>query len=443
MKKKLIAFIIIGAIGSSCFLGDSSAYAVSKKDNENKIEENKDKIDNLKKEKDKVNENKEKKNDELNKVLGEIDKQGKIVSDSENVVLGYQKKVSELNGEIDSINNKIKDIENSVKTKEEAIEKNQKKKEENQKILDSRLREYYKTNMGTSMLSAVLNSDGFSDLISNIYTMNKIIDIDNKLIKESKELDKKLQEEKVELDREKSLKDSEKAKISEKKNEQESLKKKAEEERDKQKAELSKLEKLEDDKKAVLDNMSKKESSIKDEINDLESYNKELQNQIDKLFEELNNKNNSNNNKGNSSNNSDHSNSGSKEEHVSGKYIRPTSGPVTSPYGPRVHPIKGQVGFHTGVDLGAPNGAPIKAAANGTVVLAGWVSGYGKTVIIDHGNGEQTLYAHTSAYNVTEGQSVKQGQVIANVGSTGNSTGPHLHWEVRKNGQHVSPMGYV
>ena len=127
----------------------------------------------------------------------------------------------------------------------------------------------------------------------------------------------------------------------------------------------------------------------------------------------------------------------------SGGMIWPLSGPVTSEFGWRTHPIFGTARFHSGLDIGGDYGLPIYAAASGTVIHAGWISGYGNTVIIDHGGGVTTLYGHNDSLNVGVGQTVSQGQVIAMCGSTGNSTGPHCHFEVRENGEPVSPYGYL
>ncbi len=126
----------------------------------------------------------------------------------------------------------------------------------------------------------------------------------------------------------------------------------------------------------------------------------------------------------------------------SGRFIRPVNGTITSRYGMRVHPIFKVRRMHNGIDFSAPHGTPIAAADSGVVVEARYIRGYGNTVIIDHGGGVATLYAHCSAILVSEGQTVQRGQIIARVGSTGYATGPHLHFEVRINGDPVNPAGY-
>lgn len=123
--------------------------------------------------------------------------------------------------------------------------------------------------------------------------------------------------------------------------------------------------------------------------------------------------------------------------------IWPAGGSISSPFGNRVHPIYGTVRFHAGIDLAAPSGTPLMAALPGTVISAGWQDGYGETVIIDHGGGMTTVYPHMSGYNTSTGDTVDQGVVIGYVGSTGNSTGPHLHFEVRLNGVAQDPMLYL
>jgi len=118
----------------------------------------------------------------------------------------------------------------------------------------------------------------------------------------------------------------------------------------------------------------------------------------------------------------------------------PVSGHVTSGFGSRFHPILGYQRFHAGLDLAATFGSPIKAAADGRVVSAGWHGGYGRLVAVMHGGGIETLYGHMSQIAARPGETVRQGQVIGYVGSSGLSTGPHLHYEVLKSGRPVNPL---
>ena len=121
----------------------------------------------------------------------------------------------------------------------------------------------------------------------------------------------------------------------------------------------------------------------------------------------------------------------------------PGYGWITSPFGIRADPFLGTRRMHTGVDIGAPYGAKIVAAESGAVLLAQWYGGYGNAIVIDHGNKISTLYGHSSKILVKAGQEVVRGQTIAYVGSTGLSTGPHLHFEVRRNGQVTNPLDWV
>ncbi|HRJ26061.1 MAG TPA: peptidoglycan DD-metalloendopeptidase family protein [Fimbriimonadaceae bacterium] len=126
-----------------------------------------------------------------------------------------------------------------------------------------------------------------------------------------------------------------------------------------------------------------------------------------------------------------------------GSFQRPVSGRITSGFGMRFHPILKQNRMHNGIDFAAPTGTPIVSVAPGVVLSAGYRRGYGNTVVIDHGGGMSTLYAHCSRLFVSEGQRVTRGQRIAAVGSTGLSTGPHLHFEVRIDGRPVDPRRYL
>lgn len=127
-----------------------------------------------------------------------------------------------------------------------------------------------------------------------------------------------------------------------------------------------------------------------------------------------------------------------------GTFIHPLPGRrISSGFGYRTHPILKRRKMHTGLDIPAPSGTPIKAAAAGTVVFSGWKKGYGKCVIINHGQGFATLYGHMSSIKMTNGQKINQGAIVGGVGTTGMSTGNHLHFEVRINGKCVNPSKYV
>ncbi len=129
---------------------------------------------------------------------------------------------------------------------------------------------------------------------------------------------------------------------------------------------------------------------------------------------------------------------------LSGNLYWPTTNRlITSTFGYRRHPIWGIRMFHSGIDISGSYGDPIYAVNEGRVIYSGWQSGYGKVIIIDHGNGMSTLYAHCSVLLAGEGEQVKKGQLIGKVGSTGWSTGPHLHFEVRKDGTPVNPLSMV
>jgi murein DD-endopeptidase MepM/ murein hydrolase activator NlpD len=116
---------------------------------------------------------------------------------------------------------------------------------------------------------------------------------------------------------------------------------------------------------------------------------------------------------------------------------------VTSGYGMRLDPFLKQLALHTGVDFRAEPGDPVRAAASGKVTQAGWQGGYGIMVEVDHGNGLATRYAHLSAVDVAEGATIPAGRIIGRAGSTGRSTGPHLHYEIRVNGDAIDPMRFL
>ncbi len=128
---------------------------------------------------------------------------------------------------------------------------------------------------------------------------------------------------------------------------------------------------------------------------------------------------------------------------ATGSFIYPLRGPITSPFGPRRHPIFGVRSMHSGIDIAAARGTPVKASESGVVIYSGWYGGYGKVVIVDHSKGFTTLYAHLESTAVSVGAKLKQGDVLGYEGTTGYSTGPHLHFEVRSRGKPQNPVSYL
>jgi len=121
----------------------------------------------------------------------------------------------------------------------------------------------------------------------------------------------------------------------------------------------------------------------------------------------------------------------------------PVEGRISSPYGKRKHPMSGEIEFHTGTDISAGSGSPVRATADGIVSFSGWSGGNGYLVVLEHGHGFSTFFAHNKKNVVEVGQKVKRGDVIGYVGTTGSSTGPHVHYEIWKDGKHVNPKQYI
>ena len=338
-------------------------------------------------------ENNQKINDLNNKKSNLEGEKTKIQSDIEDLsskILAQSKIVNEKNSVVEEYEKKIQDIKDQIKSLEENINKLQDNiitlemdKTKKEEVLGKRLRGIYKSDMYGNIFSFLLESESIGDFISRIDGLGRIVKNDQTLLKEVEYAQNDLELSENKLNEERILM-----------NEQ--------------------VESLN----------SSKETLLHDQILALEESNDELQKDIEGFLNSVNNGSNGSQTQG-------------------GSFIRPVSDVITSNFGYRTHPVTGEQKLHTGTDFGSPYGTPVKASKNGTVVLSGTYGGYGNTVIIDHGGGIQTLYAHNSSLLVKSGQTVKQGDIISKVGSTGVSTGPHLHFEVRVNGTPQNPMNYI
>lgn len=289
-------------------------------------------------------------------------------------------------------------IEKDIEEIQKAVEKSEEELVEQQEGFKARLRALYK-NSNQSGFEILLESKSLTEFYERVKYLSLIAKSDKERV-ETLEIAKKDVEYKKQLrEGDKQRKEQEAGKKKERLGELKVSSRSLDERLQKSQRELKKLEKLEDE--------------LYRESNELSSMIKKLS---------------------------------KNRKYTGGSMLWPLPGhyKVGSGYGMRLHPILKKMKMHTGIDIGADKGEKIVAAADGSVILSGYSNGYGYRVVIDHGSGISTLYAHASKLLVKAGQEVKRGQTIALVGSSGLSTGPHLHFEVRVNGKTTNPLkGYL
>ena len=337
--------------------------------------------------------------EQLEYVEGEISEKVIQIQNLEDQLKNYQI-------DYDKVNQEYLQLQERVSIAEKDLDKFEKEYNKEEEQLKEKLVQIYK-NGSSSYLDVLLNSTDVIDFISNYYMIQKLTEYDSSILANIKK-----KKEKVEKDRNE-LKE---AKVT--------LKLK--------KAEAEKQTVILTNTKTILENtkasLTESELSISSAIDSYKRQQEELTNLINYAI------------------------SGSTYElsYSGGIMIWPTytSSYITSPFGSRLHPIQGVTKNHDGIDIGGHTGDPIYAAADGVVIYSGWMGGYGNATMVDHGmNGEGTkivtLYGHGSKLLKQVGDVVMQGDTIMEVGSTGNSTGPHVHFEVRENGTPVDPKKYL
>lgn len=345
---------------------------------------------------------------ELQDVQGQIEESRSTQASWQAIITDIAEKLKAIQAELDEATRKLQAIKKEqdqvnlqIKQLQEEIQKAEVQLRARQAILNKRVRVIYMHGQ-LSYIEVILGANSFSDFANRLELLKRIIRSDFNLIQEIQQRKAAIEAKKVEIEKEKARLDelaSQAQKV------QDEVKvKKAEQQR-------------------VLAHAKTQQDAAKQMEADLIARSNEIRQIIQSRMQQ---------------------NSGSDQiVHGSGTFIWPCNGPITSPFGYRTHPIFGTTIYHSGIDIGVDYNTPIHAADGGRVILAGWCGGYGNAVIIDHGNGLQTLYGHNTSVAVSEGQTVSQGQVIAYSGSTGYSTGPHCHFEVRRNGEAVDPMGYL
>ena len=361
------------------------------------------------------------------------------MSDTLNQINKYNSQISSYESEISDLQSQIGQLQTQITEKEADIEEQQQKYEEQQELLNKRLVAMYESG-STSYLDMLLSSDGLADFISKYYIIEQLTEYDTELLEKIEQTRVAIENEKNELENSKKQVESSKTEIENKKNS---------------------LGVLVSEKNALVSNLSAEEQSLEQELEQFEKDKKEIQAQLEAIAaqEEAQRKAAaaaaaakaaaaSSSSSGGTSTVQDATNTGTatvSSPSTSG-FICPLAGKSKS------NITTGYYGYsgHTGVDFACSSGTPIMAAKSGTVVIStalryssGGYRSYGEYIVISHGDGTMTLYAHMSSRAVSVGTTVSQGQTIGYVGSTGNSTGPHLHFEVRVGGRCTNPTAYL
>ena len=332
---------------------------------------------------------------------------------TESKLKANQEKQEELDDKINNLNKKTEKIEEKIKSSNERIEKINKESEKlkkeikqleeditsNQESLAERLK-VINNNYTLGYLKVILSSNSISDFLNNIYIVQEVVKQDKQMLNDLENNKNEVKDKKEILDKNK---EEEKVIKDELVKDKENL--------DKDKIELKNL----------------KEELVKEE--------EELEKKLQKIAAQKTAASSDSNNLVNSNSSSTVISNGS--------WPVPGYSRVSSPFGYRIHPVLGIKKLHTGIDIPAPTGTPTVAVSSGTVIYSGVQGSYGNTVMIQHDNGLVSLYAHNSSLVVKVGDKVKKGQVVAKIGSTGRSTGPHLHFEIRVNGTAQNPLNYL
>jgi murein DD-endopeptidase MepM/ murein hydrolase activator NlpD len=297
--------------------------------------------------------------------------------------------------------NKIKllDATNDLNETVARLNRTQKQLDRRETLLKSRVIDIYEGE-GLDYVNVVLGASNMWSFLTRAYYLQRILDSDAKLIGQIKA-------DKAEIEKDK-------AKQAARVNEISSLQSRLELQR-------NKIAALADSQQQMVDSIEHRKDLIESALNELEAKSREIELQIRRYLSTPRGR-------------------ARYARAFSGGLSMPCNGPITSSFGYRVHPITRVYKLHTGVDIAVPYGNSICSAADGEVIMAGWMGAYGYAVVIDHGGGISTLYGHNSRLLVRRGQQVSRGQVIARAGSTGYSTGCHCHFEKRVNGTPVNPL---
>lgn len=379
MKKKLAALAAAGIVAAMPLFG-ALGFASTADDKRAELNDVKQQMADMQARKEEARRKADSANAQLNEILANL---------------------NELQAQANGLQEKSNVLQDKINKNQAALEKKQQEVDQRMVIYRKRLRDIY-INGQINYLDVLLGAKDFSDFSSRMYLLQKIISSDlamlDQLRKDAEEINTRKQQLAAEM---KEIKTTQ-AELEAKK---------------------AKVNKLRDERAQVLYKAQEEEASSQAEYDRLLAISENIAAML---------------------RNMENSGGGAQAGRGgTGRFMWPCSGPITSYYGWRTHPIFGTTKYHSGMDIAVDTGTPIQAADSGTVVYSGWLGGYGNCVMIDHGGGLVTLYGHNSSLTVGEGQYVDKGTVIAYAGSTGYSTGPHCHFEVRLHGELTEPLNYL
>ncbi len=310
--------------------------------------------------------------------------------------------LSKVEQELATLNRNVKNAEDLVGQAEEELTKIENELQERVDLFKERLKQIYQKG-DVNFFEVLTQSSSITDFLVRFELLKKIAEQDMALVEE--------------IDRQRIIAEEKKVELEKKRDHVVLLKKQSE-------AKLAQLESQKKEQQAFLVQVRQEKSVIERALAELEDDSNKLASRIRAI--QL-------------------SRSGSGLTGPAGKFAWPTPGytRVTSDYGMRVHPVLRTSRMHTGVDIGAPSGSPAVVGELGEVIYTGWFGGYGWTVVVDHGGDVSSMYPHLSKITVKEGQIVTRGQEVGKVGTSGLSTGPHMHFEVREKGDPVNPWQYL